>query len=535
MCLASAAIFFAYVLARAILSPVSYIARADIYSVLGGLVVYLFVACFLTKANSRLMLLVFLLVVAIVHVLIGAIQFRYGNNFMLIPFLQRNIAYGRRASGFYVCPNHLAGLLEVLGVFGLSMVCWSRWPTWTKLLIGYGACICYVGLVLTASRGGYLSAAASLLVFGLLSLAILRRASASLFWRVGGISTLAVLVIAIVVVFFVHKSDFLSGRAQNVFDKTNMRVELWKAAIQEWKLSPIVGTGSGTYLYYGRQFRSQRVQVDPTHAHNDYLHLLAEYGIFGLAGFFLFLGCHVRRGWKNFVQLGLRRVAFSSRLLSNGMALQVGALSALSAYVAHSFVDFNLHIPANVLLLAFVFGVLANAGIPRESKQTTPTKMLMRWRLLLPALGLIILVQCARLLPGEYFTERSRTALRDDHPALSILYARQGLAYESNNPYLYQYLGSARIEQGDRMRVPAARDSFYLAAIEAFENGRRLAPREKAFAHGLGLIYDTLGRFEEAEWMYGIAVSLDPSSVPTRQSYEAHLKKWRTSGTPARE
>src|SRR5262249_59233087 len=103
-----------------------------------------------------------------------AVQFRYGDDFMLIPFLQR-FEYGRRASGFYVCPNHLAGLLEVLGVFGLSFVCWARWQIWAKLLMLYATSACYIGLILTASRGGYLSAVASVLVFVVFSLIVLCR------------------------------------------------------------------------------------------------------------------------------------------------------------------------------------------------------------------------------------------------------------------------------------------------------------------------------------------------------------------------
>ena len=123
ICLVSSAIFFGYILVRAFFSPVPYTARPDVYAVLGGLVVYWFIACICTSAKPRAAVVIVLLALALVHVLIGAIQFRDGNNFMLIPFLQR-FDYGRRASGFYVCPNHLAGALEVLGS-GSSAPVWS--------------------------------------------------------------------------------------------------------------------------------------------------------------------------------------------------------------------------------------------------------------------------------------------------------------------------------------------------------------------------------------------------------------------------
>lgn len=530
LCLLSSAVFFGYILGRALLSPVDYLARFDIYSVLGGLLIYFFVASLFTESKRRMLLLLFLLAAAMIHVFIGAIQFRNGDNFMLIPFLQRS-DYGRRASGFYVCPNHLAWLLEVLGAFGLSIVCWSRWPTWLKLLTAYAVGICYLGVVLTGSRGGYLSTATSLLVFGGLSLALLHKASTRLFWRIGGPALLAAAGIGLITLFLVQKSDFLSGRAQNIFEKTNMRVDLWKAALEQWKLQPYVGTGTGTYLYYGRQFRTERVQADAVYVHNDYLQLLAEYGLIGVAFFVAFLGLHLQNGWTSFQRLGFRRVALSSRILSNGMALQLGALAAVSACIVHSFLDFNLHIPANVLLLAFVFGILANGGMQREIEPASTKLALVGWRLFLPIIGLIVAIQWVRLLPGEYFAERSRTALRDNQSLSAIFLALQGLDREQKNPNLYQYLGSGRVEQGDAMIEPMARLSFYQGAITAFEKGRVLVPRDKTFAVSLGLAYDELGRFAEGEWMFNEALALDPRSTPTKQIYEAHLEHWRRGTT----
>lgn len=526
ICLASSALFFGYVLARALLSPVDYIAREDIYSVLGGLLVYLFVACIFTDAKQRMMLISFLLTLALVHVFIGALQFRDGNNFMPIGFLQR-YDYGRRASGFYVCPNHLAGLLEVLGIFGLSMVCWSRWPTWAKLLIAYAAGICYLGVALTASRGGYLSSITSLLTFTVLSLMILRHASTRLFWRIGGMALVAVVLIGATTVFLIQKSDFLIGRAQNIFDKTNMRIDLWHAAVQQWKLQPLVGTGSGTYLYYGRMFRTERMQLDPVHVHNDYLHLLAEYGAVGVIFFLIFFAAHLRNGWKDFQRLGPKRVAVSHRLFSNGLALNLGAIAAVSAYVVHSTVDFNLHIPANVLLLAFVFGILANAGTRREGEPSAPAPSIFAWRLVLPVLGALVAIQCVRLLPGEYFAERARTAQRDNHPGAALLFAQRGLAGERNNPTLYQYLGNARSQQGDLTQDPDARASFYDAAISAFEKARALAPQDKTFVVMLAFTYDAAGRFAEGEWMFYEAMRLDPRSTYLKEVYKFHLARWR--------
>ena len=531
LCLAGAAIFLGYIVARALLSPVPYIARSDVYSVLGGLVVYFFVACVLTSARQRIWLIVLLLALAIGHVLVGALQFRDGTNFMPISWLQR-YDYERRASGFYGCPNHLAGLLEVLGIMGLSMVCWSRWPLWGKLLVGYAVGICYVGLILTGSRGGYLSTVASLFVFSVLSLLILRRAEGRFFWMVGGLGAVAAVVMGLVVVFYVSKSDFLRERAQNTFETSNMRLELWKSALEQWKLQPIAGTGSATYLYYGRFFRSETMQRDPVYVHNDYLQLLAEYGLLGVAGFGLFLAVHLRHGLRNFSRLGPKRVAASHRLPSNALALNVGALAAVSSYLVHSIFDFNLHIPANVLLLALVFAILANDGVVRE-REPLVTSQQKLWRLAPAVLGLVLLVQCVRLLPGEYFSERARLAVREQRAGRGLLYAREGLRYDPANPDLHYHLAAARLQFADAVGDPDAAASFRRAAITALERARALAPREQIYGLELATALDSMDRFEEATQVLEELRRLDPKSDSLRRYYEGHLKLQREGRPPA--
>jgi tetratricopeptide (TPR) repeat protein len=421
-------------------------------------------------------------------------------------------------------------LLEVVGLFGLSITIWSRWPLWAKLLAAYATGICYVGLVLTASRGGYLSAAASLIVFGLLSFDILRAAGAKLFLRIGApIFALAVLV-SVATLFLVHESEYLSDRARKVIDNKNVRLDFWQASIQQWKLSPVVGTGSRTYLYYGRKFRTPEVQFDPVFVHNDYLQLLGEYGLVGLAAFVAFLFAHLRRGWLNARRLGPKRIALSHSFASNAMALNLAALSAVAAYLVHSIFDFNLHIPANALLLAFAFGILANSAAARSTMEPGSDKSSIFWRTLPWALALFLAVQIWRLGPGEYYAERARAELRDLRFLSAISYALKALDHEKENPALYYYLGRARFQAGDRQTEPEARASFYRAALSAYGEALKLAPLDETYMLELAFTYDALQRFPEAEWMYYEALAFDPKSASARRYYEVHLERWRNGG-----
>ena len=168
-CLLASALFFGYGLGRALLSPVIYLAWADEFAILGALIVYLLTACYLTDPRRRVWLLAGLLVIAGVNLFVGVRQFTEGSGYMLFGFL-RSAQYLGRASGLYICPDHLAGYLEVVGCLTLSMAIWSRCRAWVKLLFAYGALCCVGGLLITESRGGALGFGAGLGVLTVLGL-----------------------------------------------------------------------------------------------------------------------------------------------------------------------------------------------------------------------------------------------------------------------------------------------------------------------------------------------------------------------------
>lgn len=523
LCLSGTVGFVAYVALRALTSPVSYSARADLYSVLAALLVYGLSVAALDTSARRIALIISLLSFAVVHVLVGVVQTGLGENLVSVSFLE-TVERSPRATGLYVDPDHLAGLLEVLGIFGLSISCWSRWRSWAKVIVAYLAGICYLGLILTGSRAGYLSVAASSILFVVLSLIVLRSGGTGLLLRFGGSGLILLTAAVLASGLLVHQSPLLRERFANILNDDN-RLDLWRAAVDQWKLQPLIGTGSGTYRFYGRQFRTERMQLDPVDVHNDYLQLLSEYGLVGAATFLLFFCAHLRQAWKSFVRLGPQRLAAGSWPLSDRLALNIGALCAIGAYVVHSAVDFNLHIPANALLLAFVFGVAANPGVSHSDEIPQPTVSFLP-RFATVVLGAGLLLQCVRLFPGEYLAERARAALRDENPSAAISFAHQALAWEKQNPNIFFFLGRALAALAHKIEQTDERTPFYNGALAAFEEARRLSPLDGTYALDSGFIYDEMGRFAEAEWMYGIARSRDPRSVSVGQQYEAHLELW---------
>ncbi|MEI9897768.1 MAG: O-antigen ligase family protein [Chthoniobacter sp.] len=147
------------------------------------------------------------------------------------------------------------------------------------MLAGYICALSLFGILVTGSRGGYISAAVGLMIFGLLSL-VLRSAS----WLPDASSCCSSRVTAR------RRGELgcapdqvaeLPGEftGQSDADRGHQPYATLAGGLKQFRLQPIVGTGSGTYLYYGRQFRSPEIHTDPVHAHNDYFELLAEYGL----------------------------------------------------------------------------------------------------------------------------------------------------------------------------------------------------------------------------------------------------------------
>src|SRR5439155_11567395 len=132
-------------------------------------------------------------------------------------------------------------------------------------------------------------------------------------------------------------------------------------------------------------------------------------GIIGAAAMALFLGAHIVSGFRAATQALKNDVLPMGESRGTNLALQVGLLSAVAAYLAHSVMDFNMHIPGNALMFAVIFGMLAN---PRPGSKGIGgwTVATVLPRAILPAAALCLLIVSLPTLPGEYWGEKARVA-----------------------------------------------------------------------------------------------------------------------------
>jgi len=265
----------------------------------------------------------------------------------LVLTLQRPTQYSGRLSASYVCPNHYAGLLEMAIPLVLALVMVSKARLVTKLVAGAAGIVLIVGLILSMSRGGWISLALGIIF--MLAMATWQKRINLLAWVV------PLVVIVGVVGGVIAQDKAVRNRFKAVFDSEDAsyagRAWVWTHTLDLARKHLLFGTGPGTYRWACTLEQPGRLTLDVRHAHNDYLQTWSDYGLIGLALLFWGLGSFGFRGVR-----ALRRARKSS-----DFALVLGVLGSTAAMAAHSFVDFNMRIPANLVTMLVLAGVLVAA------------------------------------------------------------------------------------------------------------------------------------------------------------------------------
>jgi len=270
----------------------------------------------------------------------------------------REIRSGGLPFGPYVNRNHFAGFAELVLPLALiplvlGRVRRERWP-----VVGLFAVLPIGALFLSASRGGIVSFGAELGVLALVM--ILRRPMGKQL-----LAGAAVLLVALLLVSWLGIGQILQRLSSvqllevTAGKRASMRGDTWRIFLDH----PFVGTGLGTLQIVYPSYETLYDGKIVNHTHNDYLEALAETGIAGGLCCAWFIGVLLAESLKRL------------RQHNNSFAetLQLSGFVACSGFLVHSFVDFNLHIPANALLF-FLMAHLATAETRQPSQQQPPSR-----------------------------------------------------------------------------------------------------------------------------------------------------------------
>ena len=534
-CLGITAVFFSYIIARAFQSPVEYLSRMDIYMVFACLVAYAISALHFQRPGVRVVFMSCVFALAVVESMFGIRQFAGDIGWMPFGFLKQA---DQRASGSFISPIHFAGFLEAVAPFAIAIGIWGTQRSWLRWLCAYVAVLCYVGVVLSGSRGGWLASLFSLLVLAALGLFVTYKTNRPKFpGAVYGVIMMIVLVPAIAYPLML-RSELLKKRLGQLTNieapkgTYDIRLANWAAAIDQWKVAPTLGTGAGTHLYYGRLFRRPALQPDPEHAHGDYLELIAEYGMVGGVGMAALLGVHWLVGLGGFRRLvRVKEDDFYGPGLQ--LAFNIGALTTFAAHAAHAVVDFNMHLPGNAIFLAIVFGFMANSGDLADSESVNEdgealperTSVFAKIAIFTTAgIGVAICIVALPKFPGEYWCEKARVAVRNRDYQAAIAHGQKALEWEKGNPFTHLHMGQAHRITAEKTARPA-RKPHYDAAINSFLAGMKLFPQDEELWVRYAQALEGRGDFKAAGDAYREAVNLDPNLGVIRSHYARYLKK----------
>jgi O-antigen ligase len=129
----------------------------------------------------------------------------------------------------------------------------------------------------------------------------------------------------------------------------DMRVQIWRDTTRLIKDYPLFGCGLGSYGSCFLRYKTVAPMGTVDYAHNDYLQVLSELGVFGfVAGLALV---------ARVLLLTIRGARYASSADNRFMA--IASAGAITAILLHSFVDFNMYVPANGLEFAWILGVAA--------------------------------------------------------------------------------------------------------------------------------------------------------------------------------
>jgi len=268
--------------------------------------------------------------------------------------------------GTYVNHNHYAGFLEMAlpfaVVYPVALLRRARSREHSPVTPALAACgvwalagLMFAGIVHSFSRMGFIAALFSLFVMGTLAFG-----SRQLSWvassrkRQGGaVGLIAALVLAGFV--FLPPDRLVLRFAQLVStDPTGGgRAQLWAETIPLIRAYPVFGCGLGGYETAFWRFKVSGPLLTDDFAHNDYLQLLAELGLVGFA-----IGATLA---FSVVRMAVRRAVRSADPGARYFA--VAGAGALAAILLHSLADFNLYIPANAMLLAWIAGMTAGLRV----------------------------------------------------------------------------------------------------------------------------------------------------------------------------
>jgi O-antigen ligase len=376
--------------------------------------------------------------------------------------------------GGFINPNHFAGFAALFLPLALTTAIESlgRRRRWHALAAAAALLLMFGAVVASLSRGGLVAAVAGLLATALWTARRQRRLLAAALPALLAAALVGLLVSALLPTV---RTRLLTLGAPFQTASFHERADAWQGALRIWRDYPLVGGGMNAFRVVYPQYRHTTERDYRTFAENEYIQLLADAGLAGLA-----LLAMLVTG----LLLALRRGDPETDSL-----MPAAVAGALAVVATHALVEFVLHLP----LYAFTVAALVTCHPSLAPATRTPPPPGPRPSLCgacLPALTLAAILALAPWhAPIQRFDSLGFASAADaaalvhalswaptsphlwvrlgerfadaDNPATRRLGDRAatiGLEYDPHNCMLWVRLGHLRLRLGDRRGAKAAFD-----------------------------------------------------------------------------
>jgi len=191
---------------------------------------------------------------------------------------------GFHPSGISYAHNLLFSLTLISAWLSAPGLPWRRW----MLLVGAWGLMIFA-LLFSLTRGVWIAYVCILFLLGLI------KGGKVLTGVIGGVALLGF--------FLLSAGPGVQERAWKALDigENLGRSQIWLANIDMVKERPLLGWGYGNYRKFREPFYQRYPQANHTaHAHNSFLQVWVDSGLFGLLAFLSFFWILVQMGWKTY-------------------------------------------------------------------------------------------------------------------------------------------------------------------------------------------------------------------------------------------
>ncbi len=499
----SVVLFVIYTIIRWLTSPTEYFSRIEALDVIAYAAIFFTCRYGITPRRYGLALLYGLVGLGVFETVFG---YYLSHNLDWCPFGDAETLhqyYFPRWVGTYGCPNHYGSLLVMAIGAALAIGSFSKLPWPVRIVFFYLAGMMMVGVMFSISRGSYLA-----LVSSVVALTIFGLRHGTVRWWVPVTATVVLLVSA---GYLFSQSRDVRDRASELTDtvargqlSTYVRIELARDALHIASDHPVFGTGPGTFVFMHPRYQDSTFLRKAVLAHDDYLNCLDDYGVvgFGLAMFFLFA-----------ITLAFLGPLWADHRWQDRVMVAAG-FATCSAFIVHSFLDFNLHIPANALLFFGLVGLglgrmrRDDAVRPWSTLSLQPLGGYLGWAVML--FSLVYGLKASRTAIGDILYEQPFGQALQVPIGESLHDAQQALVFDRGNVQnlvfigdLYRYQASRRDKFEDQIADAQKALDYYQLAIKA-------NPLDDTIRAKMGMTFDLMGRYSEAFFCYKEAVTEQP-------------------------